>query len=602
MTDLLGKKGITEIGGYKGLVNTYYKNIKDEINQIISQFDYQRASHGFAHWFLVTIKNLNENSVSEMITDGYHDWGIDAINIDYDKELIELYQFKFPDVEKNINKSISKNEINTFLFGYKVCSSGSYPNNANIELKEKINEISVSDIFDYQLNYVSYTNGLDENAEYTLETELTKIKETGNQITWELYDKTNITNLLYTSKRKHKDFYVTLNQVGSSTGIMTTDNSSTYVISCPLNELAKVCEEHSNIIFDENVRLFHGAKNIYNQGIINTAKSSDSINFHLYNNGVVLIAPEVKYIDTAKKLKIKNPMVVNGCQTMNSIVEAAKDSQIKDGYVQVKAIEINDPVVRQNISIYLNSQTEIKDSYLISNLPIVRQLEQDLKDKGYILERQANQIQNMRKQMSVKEAKKVFGKNNSQVIKLETAIQVYAVFFEDMAPIAKLNKAKLFNNKKNLEKIFKNLNSDKVIFSYNIYTKILEKISDFRKFKRNNNNQDFLNYIAITSDDINSYQFMNTGDLFLLSVFSKICQKRIGNYEQIGKNQINSKDKIQTLRDWTIKAENMFDELLINSINIFKDTVEKDKSGKPISVMTKNASFHRELISAVYNS
>lgn len=142
--------------------------------------------------------------------------------------------------------------------------------------------------------------------------------------------------------------------------------------------------KYQDIIFDENVRLFHGVNNKFNNGIIQTATSEDDvINFHLYNNGIVMVSPKVKYIDTRKRLKVSNPMVVNGCQTMNSLLEAKKQGNLQDGFVQVTVIEINDPIIRQNISIFLNSQTEIKDSYLISNLPIVRQLEEDLDKLGF---------------------------------------------------------------------------------------------------------------------------------------------------------------------------------------------------------------------------
>lgn len=118
------------------------------------------------------------------------------------------------------------------------------------------------------------------------------------------------------------DFDISLNQAGSSTGIMTSENSSCYSIYCSLEELASVCEEFGDVIFDENVRLFHGTNNPFNKGIIETSACSNEVtNSHLYNNGVVIVSPEVKYIDTMKKLKIKNPIVVNESQTMNSILD-----------------------------------------------------------------------------------------------------------------------------------------------------------------------------------------------------------------------------------------------------------------------------------------
>src|SRR5690625_5145494 len=201
------------------------------------------------------------------------------------------------------------------------------------------------------------------------------------------------------------------------------ERSETYIVYASLLELANICEEHNDIIFDENVRLFEGTKNKFNTGIIETASGGEVGNFHLYNNGVVIVSPDVTNLDLRKRIKIKNPMVVNGCQTMNSLLEANKRGELKDGVVQVTIIEVTDPVIKQNISIFLNSQTEIKDSYLISNLPIVRALEEDLEDLGYFFERQANNLELLKDRLSRKEKAELLGVSNSKAIGLDFAIQ-----------------------------------------------------------------------------------------------------------------------------------------------------------------------------------
>lgn len=606
-------KGLLEIGGYKGLVNTYYKKIKEEINEIKEGNEYQRDSHAFAHWFLTNVRGISNESVQELITDDYDDWAIDAINIDRDSEVIELYQFKMPNSENKIDGEISQEEVLKFLHGYKICSSGEIPEKTNEALANKIKEISQSEIYTYKLIYVSYNNGFGYHAKSTMDLEMKKIKSTGNQVSYILYDKHKITNTYYLNTRKQNDFDIKLTQVANATGYIETDNSKCYNIYVKLDDIAKICDEYNDSIFDENVRLFHGIDNSYNKGIMDTAEN-DAENFHLYNNGIVIIATKVKNNDMKKEMKITNPKVVNGCQTMNSLLAKRKmilgektklgekegnikeQNNILEGMVPVKIIEIQDPEVRQNISIFLNSQTEIKDSYLISNLPIILNLETEVAKKGYFLERQANQVKNIKKKKTKKEIEDLFGVGNSKVINLDESIQVYATFFEGMAPTAKLNKAKLFNVRANLEKIFNRLNPEKVIISYKIYKKICEIITMYRRYKRNNNKKEIITYLGINESEINMYSFMNTADLFLLSLVSKVIELDICNYEQIGK--IKEKN-INNYDDWCEKINSNLDEYIKKSIEIMKECIQDDKSGNPPAVLTKNATFHKQLMQKI---
>lgn len=624
-------KGLLEIGGYKGLVNTYYNKIKEEIGEIKQENEYKRESHAFAHWFLTNIRGISDESVQELITDDYDDWAIDAINIDRDSEVIELYQFKMPSNENKIDGEISQDEVLKFLLGYKICSSGEVPQKTNQALANKIKEISEAEIYTYKLIYVSYNNGFGDHAKITMDLEMDKIKSTGNQVSCILYDKHKITNTYYLSSRKQSDFDIKLTQVANATGYIETDNSKCYNIYVKLDDIARICEKYNDFIFDENVRLFHGIDNSYNKGIMDTAEN-DAENFHLYNNGIVMIATKVKNNDMKKEMKITNPKVVNGCQTMNSLlakrnlileekkkleekkariedvnkVEAdiaidietqknAKDgNNILEGMVPVKIIEIEDPEVRQNISIFLNSQTEIKDSYLISNLPIILNLETEVAKEGYFLERQANQVKNIKIKKSKKQIEDLFGVGNSKVINLDESIQVYATFFEGMAPTAKLNKAKLFNVRANLEKIFNRLNSEKIILSYKIYKRICEIITMYRRYKRNNTKKEIITYLGISESDISMYSFMNTADLFVLSLVSKTIEQEICKYEQIGKVK-----GISNYDEWCQKINSNLDEYIKSSIEIIKECINNDESGNPPAVLTKNATFHKQLIQKI---
>lgn len=577
---------------YQGLYNSYYQRIKEEVAEIKVKYEYEKTSRAFAHWYLYNVEGINENIVEESITDGHNDWGVDAIIINNEADRINLYQFKFPDKEENISKKISQEDIASFLRGYKFCSSGKAPANANDDLVKKIAEIDESNIYSFKLTFVSYTDGLSETAEITLNEELEKIKGTGNILEWVLLDKKDVTGIIYEKGRLQQDYTITLTQHGTSTGVLMDEDSNTYTIHASLFELAELCEKYQNVIFDENVRLFHGVDNKFNQGIISTASGTDVGHFHLYNNGIVIVSPKVANAEFKKIIKIDNPMVVNGCQTMNSLLEAKKQGVLKDGLVQVTIIEIIDPIIKQNISIYLNSQTEIKDSYLISNLPIIRALENDLSRLGYFFERQANKLDLLKKRLSRKEKTQLLGVNNSKAIELDLAIQLQASFFENLAPIAKLNKAKLFE-KKNLETILKSINAARVAFAFEVYNKFMGKISEYRSYKRNKKNKNILRYLDIKAKDINDYSFLNTGDFFLISTFATISQKRFGKIPAIGE-----KGKVD-FSNWANQVMAAFDDIFKESVQIMSESIAEDTSGKQIATLTKSQAFHKVLIQKV---
>lgn len=119
--------------------------------------------------------------------------------------------------------------------------------------------------------------------------------------------------------------------------------------------------------------------------------------------------------------------------------------------------------------------------------------------------------------------------NNNKAIELDLAIQLQASFYEGLAPVAKLNKAKLFE-RKNLEIILKNINATRVAFAFEVYNKMMGRISEYRSYRRNRKNKNILKYLNIKAKEINDYSFLNTGDFFLISTFSVISQKGMENY------------------------------------------------------------------------
>src|SRR5699024_1746850 len=165
--------------------------------------------------------------------------------------------------------------------------------------------------------------------------------------------------------------------------------------------------------------------------------------------------------------------------------------------------------------------------------------------------------------------------------------------------------------------------------------KIMEKVSDYRSYRRNDRNKNIIEYLNINENEIDNYLFINTGDFFLLSLFSEISQIKFGNIPELNqassfdfntcKNNVNedfyllsifseiSQIKFSNIPElnqassfdfntWKNNVNENFDEIFIEGIDVMRDCVKNDKSGKQIATLTKSLSFHKELLKALHQA
>ncbi|MBM4253605.1 MAG: AIPR family protein [Deltaproteobacteria bacterium] len=80
-------------------------------------------------------------------------------------------------------------------------------------------------------------------------------------------------------------------------------------------------------LYEKNVRGFLSSRGAINKGIARTL-AAEPENFALYNNGLTIVADEVKVPGQAE-LKLVNPYIVNGCQTSNVIYKSMREYKAK---------------------------------------------------------------------------------------------------------------------------------------------------------------------------------------------------------------------------------------------------------------------------------
>lgn len=507
-----------------GRFQVYYGKIKSELEIIREDYGYTNLSKAFAHWYLVNYVKVSEQELGETIIDGNGDNGIDAITVN--GEVMTLYQFKFPDREKNIEKAIDEKTVLKMFNGYNKLIAQKKPRVANdifLKYREIVKEKS---IFDYKLEFVVFNNSFSQPAEDALESQIEEIKDkTGNLINYKVVQHKNICDIYDRMQKKSRiDIAMTYRKLDPSYNL--GEDVKSFVGFLSAKELIESCKEQMDVIFDENIRLYEGDNDV-NTGIYNTAIGDESSKFFFYHNGIVFICDSCKNSTGNQNLILEGASVVNGCQTINSLKKAYDERKIKeDVYLQFRVIETTDFDLRAKITEFLNSQTQIKDSYFLANNPFVRALQIELEEKGYFLERLINEYEYKLSLNKVKEYEK------KKILKLEKVVQIYAAFYHnEYAARAKRGKGELFD-KTTVEVLVSGIDAEKVIHSYEWYEKICGALTVYRKCRRSSSvRMDFFEYIDCDVEEDNYYEemdkyaFLNTGDLLLLNTISNLEKK-----------------------------------------------------------------------------
>jgi len=549
------------VGPTSGRFQVYYDRIKSELEKIKDDFNYRNLSKAFAHWYLNNFMNIQDIDLGEIIIDGDGDNGIDAAIIENGQ--IDLYQFKFPDKIENISKQINETTALKLINGYKKLTSTRNPRKANENFTACREHIKNENIFKYSFRFVSYNDELSTHAIDALDTEIELIKKnTGNNLFYDFEDKKKICDKFDRKQRKNS-ISIELKYGQLNQSYNRGSEVKSWIGFAKANDILESCKDHMDVIFDENIRNYEGDNNV-NQGIINTSTDeSESKNFYFYHNGVVFISDSCELSTGNQVVSLGAAAIVNGCQTVVSLKKASDSGKLQDDvFLPIRIIETSDIDLRGQITEYLNSQTKIRDSYFLSNNAFIRQLQNDLIEKGYFLERLANEYDYKRSLNKIKE----YPKNN--VLPLEKVVQVYVAYFvNESAAAAKRGKNELFN-KDTIDELISAIDADKVISSYTNYKEISKVITNYRKCKRSDRNDDFLEYVRykdLSIEDytrlMDEYVFMNTADLLLLNAYSNIEDPDLG-----------------------------FDDKMVKAIKLCKHVID-DNPKMPPSSATKNSSI-----------
>lgn len=391
-------------------MSSFMKQIKEDIKDIQQNNPYisniEKDEWAFNYWVLDKLFYVDEELIEQQIID-YKDLGIDCYVFYEDTKELYLIQNKYYSDNTKIQTEYVKNDF--VSRAVKALEQGTYSKSEELQnIYTKYS--SHPDFMIYSELYVT-NNSKNENAE-TFVKEYSK-KNPNHMVS--IYYLDDIEEKYFGETKKNKtNLEVTIHSVNKGTILKINNDQyklknvidARYVFTpvSSVYRLFKEAKDNEYPIFDQNIREYLGNSKI-NKNIYTTLLNEhERNNFFYYNNGITVICDKMDSISVKSlgnnlnaSFKIKNPQIVNGCQTVNSIYEALNkidpnklDEEFKDCFVMLKILEINreddnEKILYKDIVRYTNSQNSIKESTFIANRSEFLRLQTEFERKGFLL-------------------------------------------------------------------------------------------------------------------------------------------------------------------------------------------------------------------------
>ena len=345
-----------------------YEKIKEQIKTDFFQQNFPNDGQRFVAWYLRNIHFRDMNETKDDITDGADDKQIDAIMIHNDKSTVYILQGKFVS-----GGTIDAEPLREVLSSWiQIRDLVRLQAVSNSKIQRKLSEVAVALEDDYDIVFELITTGtLTEAAQNDLETfqrQLTEISENEN------FDAT-IT--VIDEKELERRYELSLEEDNPSVNYILDLKDSRYIplgisgtqvilAAVPLKDCITLPGIKDGSLFQKNVRQSLGSNNAVNKGIRQTILGDKHKDFFFFHNGITALCNRMELDGT--KLRMQGLSVVNGCQSLNTILSCSETAKkLDDTFILFRFYEIPQRDRADRISIYTNSQSAVKPRDLRSN-------------------------------------------------------------------------------------------------------------------------------------------------------------------------------------------------------------------------------------------
>jgi len=342
-----------------------YDRIKQEIQQDYYVQNFPNDGQRFVAWYVRNIHLRDMIEAKEDVTDGPDDKQIDAIVVDDDANTIYIVQGKFIG-EGSVDAEPLREVLSSWV---QLKDIVRLQETGNQKLKRRLPEVATALDEDYGVDFELIVTGeLTPGAKTDLDTfqrELAEAEDFPASI--HVIDPQELQRR-YDMALDRENPLIS-HQINLDTDkYMAMDLGGTNVVvaALPLKECVKFPGIKDGTLFQKNVRQSLGLSNRVNKGIKSTIYG-ESQDFFFRHNGITAICNSLQ-IGDGGRLTIRGLSVVNGCQSLNTILSCSEQvKKVDNAFVMFRFYEIPERERADRISISTNSQSAVKPRDLRSN-------------------------------------------------------------------------------------------------------------------------------------------------------------------------------------------------------------------------------------------
>ena len=354
---------------------------KSEFNSNFEALKADQKSDALLHFYIKEIHNKFRTEIgTEQIEFGMVD-GKDDLSVDFihkDDSLVTIIQAKYRGASK-------ENEDHDKIQDFKNVINRLIENKfePNKKLKEVLTEIDFEND-EFNMVYITTAPIIGHSKiECDLEPIYTqKIPDLADRVTYTFLDVSRlneeITNAISMSKGLNDDIFelhaYDSPESGKQILSIEVNDRKQCIFAVESSQLFNAHKRVKDNLFNLNIRNFIG-NTFQNKKIKKTIKE-DALNFYFYNNGISCLSRQIVIDNKLGIVKVKGLQVINGAQTVKSLVlEHTKSTLIEKPVVLVRITEIAETYSAERIFIdsitkFNNSQNVVKVSDFRSNDPI----------------------------------------------------------------------------------------------------------------------------------------------------------------------------------------------------------------------------------------
>lgn len=369
----------------------------------------EKPEWAFNFWVLDKLFSEDEDEIENKIVD-YADNGIDCYVWHEEAKDLYLIQNKYYSDDTPLTKSYFNTSIQD---GYGQLLEGTYARSN--ELQTIFSKYRTDpDFYVYHYYYVTNNNRSDS---VDAAVQAFNQRNAEKKRIAKVFFLDDIEEAYYRWEPKKQERHLTITVETINKGTQLSVNNEAYGLALPIDaqyimlpvatlyRALVLAEKEKYPIFDANIREYLGTGKSVNKRIISTLEDKDERKkFFFYNNGITIICSNAESWTegSRRRIKLVDPQIVNGCQTVSSIKhvlesvpEGALEKEFSDTFVMAKILEIPKQSdeqeaqlmeeLRKDIVKYNNSQNSIDEkTFVARDEPFIR-LQTEFRKHGFLL-------------------------------------------------------------------------------------------------------------------------------------------------------------------------------------------------------------------------